>query len=114
MERSAMLVEPPCAARLLPGCATLHPGYKEVQATPVRMTHKNSTRLTRRRFIWAAAGATLLAAPALAQGAPRVVVVGGGFGGAACARELKKRDGRLDVTLIEANPRFTACPGSNA
>lgn len=55
-----------------------------------------------------------LAAPALAQGTDgRVVVIGGGFGGATCARFLKLLDPRLDVTLVEANPTFTSCPFSN-
>ena len=51
--------------------------------------------------------------PALAQAAARVVVVGGGFGGASCARALKAIDPRIAVTLVEANPTFTACPFSN-
>lgn len=56
--------------------------------------------------------AALAAAPALAQGAaPKVVVIGGGFGGATAARFLKR--GGLDVTLVEAEPRYTACPFSN-
>jgi sulfide dehydrogenase [flavocytochrome c] flavoprotein subunit len=41
------------------------------------------------------------------------VVVGGGFGGATCARFVKRIDPRIDVTLVEASPRFTACPFSN-
>jgi NADPH-dependent 2,4-dienoyl-CoA reductase/sulfur reductase-like enzyme len=41
-----------------------------------------------------------------------VVVVGGGFGGGTCARDLKRRG--LNVTLVEANPIYTACPFSNA
>jgi sulfide dehydrogenase [flavocytochrome c] flavoprotein chain len=41
------------------------------------------------------------------------VVVGGGFGGATCARFVKRIDPRIAVTLVEANPRFTACPFSN-
>ena len=45
--------------------------------------------------------------------APRVVVVGGGFAGATCARALKKLDPRIAVTLVEANRTFTACPFSN-
>ena len=32
---------------------------------------------------------------------PRVVVVGGGFGGATCAKYIKKFDENIDVTLIE-------------
>src|SRR5262249_8277615 len=43
----------------------------------------------------------------------RVVVVGGGFGGASCARFIKRIDPRITVTLVEANPTFTACPFSN-
>lgn len=62
-----------------------------------------------------AAGTLALAAPAIAraQGAARVIVIGGGFGGASCARALRKADTRLDVTLVEPNATFTACPFSN-
>jgi NADPH-dependent 2,4-dienoyl-CoA reductase/sulfur reductase-like enzyme len=49
----------------------------------------------------------------LAQSAARVVVIGGGFGGASCARALRKLDPKLQVTLIEPNRTFTACPFSN-
>ena len=56
----------------------------------------------------------MLPMPALAQNAGgRVVVVGGGFAGATCARTLKRLDPRLAVTLVEANQTFTACPFSN-
>ena len=48
-----------------------------------------------------------------AQSAARVVVVGGGFGGASCARALKRIDTKLQVTLIEPNKVFTSCPFSN-
>jgi len=77
----------------------------------------DGARPSRRRFLAgaaAAAAAALLPRPLLAQGArPRIVVVGGGFGGATAARFLKLADARLDVTLVEANPVFTACPFSN-
>lgn len=61
------------------------------------------------------AAATLLAVPSIlrAQSAGRVVVVGGGFGGAACARSLKRADATLQVTLIEPNTTFISCPFSN-
>jgi NADPH-dependent 2,4-dienoyl-CoA reductase/sulfur reductase-like enzyme len=64
----------------------------------------------------AAAGASaLLAAPAVAQTlGPRVVVVGGGFAGVTCARQLKQLDPKLHVTLVEINRAFTACPLSNS
>lgn len=69
-------------------------------------------QITRRDLL--ASAAASLASPAIAQGAAgRVVVIGGGFGGATCARYLKAIEPRLDVTLIEANPTFTACPFSN-
>jgi len=62
----------------------------------------------------AGAAAAMLPMSALAQNAgPRVVVVGGGFAGATCARMLKRLDPRIAVTLVEANQTFTACPFSN-
>jgi sulfide dehydrogenase [flavocytochrome c] flavoprotein chain len=56
-----------------------------------------------------------LAAPfvARAQGAARVVVIGGGFGGGTCARALREARPGLDLTLVEANPDYLACPFSN-
>jgi sulfide dehydrogenase [flavocytochrome c] flavoprotein subunit len=41
-----------------------------------------------------------------------VVVIGGGFGGAGCARALKKFP-KLDVTLVEPKTFYFACPFSN-
>jgi NADPH-dependent 2,4-dienoyl-CoA reductase/sulfur reductase-like enzyme len=73
-------------------------------------------RLTRRNVVGGiAASAAILTLPhvARAQSAARVAVVGGGFGGATCARALKRIDPKLDVTLIEPNRTFTACPFSN-
>jgi len=61
-----------------------------------------------------AAGAAGPLRPAFAQGAAgRVVVIGGGFAGATCARTLKRLDPRLFVTLVEPNTTYTACPFSN-
>jgi sulfide dehydrogenase [flavocytochrome c] flavoprotein subunit len=74
-------------------------------------------RISRRKFLGTgAAAATALAfpLPAFAQGSPRVVVVGGGFGGASCARALKQLEPKLQVTLVEPNRTFVACPFSNA
>ena len=44
---------------------------------------------------------------------PRVVVVGGGFGGATAAKYLKRYDPALDVTLVESQPSHVTCPFSN-
>jgi sulfide dehydrogenase [flavocytochrome c] flavoprotein subunit len=72
--------------------------------------------ITRRALLAsaAAAGCTAVVAPAIAQAAPRIVVIGGGFAGASCARALKEADARLAVTLVETNATFTACPFSNS
>ena len=43
----------------------------------------------------------------------RVVVVGGGFGGATAARYLRLWGGNVDVTLVERNASFVSCPISN-
>lgn len=61
------------------------------------------------------ASVAVISAPAVlrAQTTARVVVIGGGFGGASCARALRQADGKLDVTLVEANKTFTSCPLSN-
>jgi sulfide dehydrogenase [flavocytochrome c] flavoprotein chain len=59
------------------------------------------------------AAALTFPSPLLAQAAARVVVIGGGFAGASCARALRRADPRLRVTLVEPNKVFTACPFSN-
>ncbi len=63
-----------------------------------------------------AVSAVSLALPSIARGqaGARIVVIGGGFAGAVCARALKRLGPDLQVTLIEANSRFIACPFSNA
>ena len=74
------------------------------------------SRLTRREFTAAAgASAAAFAAPAVAQGkGGRIVVVGGGFGGASAAKYAKMFGGNaVEVTLIEPNKTFYTCPFSN-
>lgn len=74
-------------------------------------------RSTRRAFLSssaAVASAAFIPLPAFAQAAPRVVVVGGGFAGATCARVLRKLEPKIQITLVEASATFTACPFSNA
>lgn len=72
--------------------------------------------LNRRAFIGTtAAAAAMLSAPMVkAQGKPRVVVVGGGAGGATAARYLAKdSEGAIDVTLIEPTRMYYTCFFSN-
>jgi sulfide dehydrogenase [flavocytochrome c] flavoprotein chain len=67
--------------------------------------------LDRRTFLVGAGALTLAAPKAFGQAKPRVVVVGGGFGGATCARALSELG--IAVTLVEAEERYVACPYSN-
>ncbi|HZQ63093.1 MAG TPA: NAD(P)/FAD-dependent oxidoreductase [Casimicrobiaceae bacterium] len=75
--------------------------------------------MSRRTFLrHAGALATLpmvMSAPARAAAArSRVVVVGGGYGGATVAKYLRMwSDGAVDVMLVEASPAFVSCPLSN-
>jgi len=74
--------------------------------------------LTRRSFL---AGAAVLSAaacglsrPAIAQAKPRVVIVGGGAGGASVLRRLTAEGkGALDLTLVEPQAVYTSCFYSN-
>jgi sulfite dehydrogenase len=73
----------------------------------------------RRRLIGAGAALSGLAlagcatGPAAGPSIGRVVVVGGGFGGATAARYLRMWGGNVDVTLVERNTEFVSCPISN-
>ena len=72
--------------------------------------------LNRRTFLGSAAmTAGLLAAPKVrAPGKPRVVIVGGGAGGATAARYIAKdSDGAIDVTLVEPSRTYYTCFFSN-
>ena len=83
------------------------------------------TTLSRRRFIHllgAAGSVTALGSLGLTLGGcsgkpeagPRVLVVGGGFGGATCAKYLRRFNPSIQVTLVERDARFVTCPFSNA
>lgn len=48
-----------------------------------------------------------------AKASGRAVIVGGGFGGATCAKYLKRFSPDTDVTLIERDRQFVTCPFSN-
>ena len=79
----------------------------------------NRMNLNRRQLLGAGASlaATSMAGCAgMSAGGPsigRVVVVGGGYGGATAARYLKLWGGNVDVTLVERNAQFISCPISN-
>ena len=60
-------------------------------------------------------GFSALAAPAVlrAQSRGRLVVIGGGFGGASAARFARIRFPQVDVTLVEPQEKFVTCPYGN-
>jgi NADPH-dependent 2,4-dienoyl-CoA reductase/sulfur reductase-like enzyme len=75
--------------------------------------------MKRRQFVQAGAafGSAALvagcAAPGTSRG-PKVVVIGGGYGGATAAKYLRMwSDFSIDVTLVEPNTAFVSCPISN-
>ena len=78
----------------------------------------------RRDFVKSAGTLALLGASAVSGMAgcasiggvarPKVVVVGGGFGGATAAKYIAMwSDGKIDVTLVERDAQFVSCPMSN-
>jgi NADPH-dependent 2,4-dienoyl-CoA reductase/sulfur reductase-like enzyme len=80
--------------------------------------------LSRRRFLQTSGGGLALAAlggcaAATTKGdfAPktgkRVVVIGGGWGGATAAKYVRVGDPSIEVMLIEPNRQFVSCPFSN-
>ena len=74
------------------------------------------SKYSRRSFVkMASLSVATLSMPSLAFGAlPRVVVIGGGAGGATAAKYIAKDSkGKVDVTLIEASKRYYTCFFSN-
>jgi sulfide dehydrogenase [flavocytochrome c] flavoprotein subunit len=74
--------------------------------------------LTRRDFIKSSGlGIAMLGASSLpslaAEGKRRVVVIGGGWGGATAAKYVRLSDPSIEVTLLEPNKEFISCPFSN-
>lgn len=64
--------------------------------------------------VGAPAAMSAIAVPTVGGAQGRVVVIGGGYGGATAAKYLRMwSGGRLDVTLIEPNENFVSCPISN-
>lgn len=72
----------------------------------------------RREFLkWAAASSGVAAVSGCAGtsggAAGRVVVIGGGYGGATAARYVKEWSPDIDVTVVEPGSEFVSCPLSN-
>jgi len=72
-------------------------------------------RFDRRDFLKMSAAAAAVAATGCATSKPkaRVVVIGGGFAGAAAAKYIRLWDPAIEVVMVERNPSFVSCPMSN-
>ena len=89
---------------------------QRAQRLASRIASSNGTSVRRREFLALSALAAHRFARARRSArddAPRIVIVGGGFGGSACALQLKRGDTSLDVTLIDPDERYVTCPMSN-
>src|SRR5574341_818202 len=69
--------------------------------------------MKRRDFLKLAGAVSLAGCASATPSKARVVVVGGGFGGATAARYIRLWDPAIDVVLVEREPAFTSCPISN-
>ena len=61
----------------------------------------------------ALAGCAGLPAAVTEKKGPRVVVIGGGYGGSIAAKYIRMLDKKIEVVLIERNKEFVSCPFSN-
>lgn len=78
-----------------------------------QISRSNANRRRLLRDAACAAAATLWPLPSFAQATPQIVVIGGGFAGASCARALRRSGASVAVTLVEKRRVYTAPPLSN-
>src|SRR6185369_14773828 len=102
-------------------------GARDSAILPAASTRRRPSmaRMTRREFLRAsgtAAGALAIAGLpgcAMFRGETdstsnrRVVVIGGGWGGATAAKYVRLADPTIEVVLLEPNRKFVSCPFSN-
>jgi sulfide dehydrogenase [flavocytochrome c] flavoprotein subunit len=69
--------------------------------------------MKRRDFLKVAGAISLAGCATAIPSKARVVVVGGGFGGATAAKYIRLWDPSIEVVLIEREEAFTSCPISN-
>ncbi|MGQ0545446.1 MAG: NAD(P)/FAD-dependent oxidoreductase [Betaproteobacteria bacterium] len=69
--------------------------------------------MRRRDFLKLAGAVSLAGCASTAPAKARVVVVGGGFGGATAAKYVRLWDPSIDVVLVEREAAFVSCPISN-
>ena len=69
--------------------------------------------MKRRDFLKLAGAASLAGCASTPPSKGRVVVIGGGFGGATAAKYIRMWDPAIEVVLVERESGFTSCPISN-
>jgi sulfide dehydrogenase [flavocytochrome c] flavoprotein subunit len=69
--------------------------------------------MKRREFLKLAGAVSLAGCATGAPSKARVVIIGGGFGGATAAKYIRHWDPSIDVVLIERDAGFVSCPISN-
>ena len=69
--------------------------------------------MKRRDFLKLAGAASLAGCASTPPSKGRVVVIGGGFGGATAAKYIRMWDPAIEVVLVERESAFTSCPISN-
>ena len=69
--------------------------------------------MKRRDFLKLAGAASLAGCASTTPSKARVVVVGGGYGGATAGKYIRMWDPAIDVVLVERDAQFISCPMSN-
>ena len=69
--------------------------------------------MKRRQFLKLAGAVSLAGCASVTPSKARVVVVGGGYGGATAAKYIRLWDPTIDVVLVERDAQFISCPMSN-
>jgi len=72
--------------------------------------------MERRQFLHTLAATAALTgcATITTKSKPKVLIIGGGYGGATAARYIRMwSENSIDVTIVEPNPTFISCPLSN-
>lgn len=71
-------------------------------------------KFSRRQVLAGASCLSILATPSITRAAsPNIVIIGGGFGGAAAAREARMQLPKANVILYSDQEKYWMCPGSN-
>src|SRR5207302_1451325 len=69
--------------------------------------------MKRRDFLKLAGAVSLAGCASTAPSKARVVVIGGGYGGATAAKYIRMWDPSIEVVMVERENVFTSCPISN-